>query len=280
VSILIGTNYYAARGDEARRQDGAINALRALSGIHAVNLQWPDDVYDVDGIATLTELRLDSRIVTGRDGRRKPIVSEVLGILAAAARQEGCRYFMFANADIEITQAAVALMEQDPREGFVFTRTDVDPGTRASSGVMQFGSDAFAFDTSWWMRNARRFRPYIAGEPVWDNVYTALLLTHANAEFVSREGLILHVRHEMQQQGSPFNDYTWYLAALDRPYFSLWAEFSAGLMRLPDPGFNATAVRALQARVFDARALRRGRVLQWARVQKARIRYAMRRRRS
>ena len=103
MSLLIGANFYAARGDEARRQDGAIRALRALTGVRTVNLQWPDAVYDVDGIATAAALRQDSLIVTGRHGRRKPIVSEILGALADIAGRHGCRHFMFANADIEIT---------------------------------------------------------------------------------------------------------------------------------------------------------------------------------
>ncbi len=277
MSLLIGANFYAARGDEARRQDGAIRALRALPGVHTANLQWPDSVYDVEGVPTVPALRQDSLMATGREGRRKPMVAEILGALADLAGRQGCGHFMFVNADIEIMPAAVALIEHDPRDGFVLARTDFEAETRTPLGVMQFGSDAFVFATDWWEQNAWRFRPYIAGEPVWDNVYTAILLTHSNAEFVNRPGLILHERHGMSQRSSPFNDYTWLLAALDRPYFSLWAAFSAELSKLPNDASDETAVRTLRTRIFDPRALRRGRALQWARAVKARLRYALRR---
>lgn len=278
MSLLVGTNFYAARGDEGRRQDGAIRALRALPGVERINVQWADDRFDVDGIETVAELRSDSRTVSGRDGRRKPLVSEILDVLCRHAEARGCRHFLFANADIEITAAAVELVARDPREGFALARTDFDPATRGSLGVMQRGTDALVFDTAWWRRHASRFRPYILGEPVWDNVYTAILLVHSNAAFANREGLLAHELHGMGQRNGAYDDYTWYLAALDRPYFSLWAAFHDGLERLGDAAAEASAVEALRMRIFDPRVLRQGRALQWARAVKARVRYARRRR--
>ncbi|OYV99328.1 MAG: hypothetical protein B7X11_05470, partial [Acidobacteria bacterium 37-65-4] len=176
---------------------------------------------------------------------------------------------------IEITPATIALVDETPREGYAFVRTDVDPETRASIGQMRFGVDAFAFDVRWWGRNRQRFRAYIAGEPVWDNVYAAILLAHSNGGFVDREGLLLHERHESPWRDSPYDDYTWYLAALDRPYFSLWSAFHAELMALGAAGAGADAVDALRNRVFDASRLHRGRVLQLLRAAKARARYAV-----
>jgi len=279
VSLLIGMNFYRATGDAARRQDRAIAALRRLAGVAAVNLQWPDDAFAVEGIPTVDRLIHDSRAVTGRDGRRKPIVGEMLDLLAAEAEARGCDRFLFANGDIEITSEAAALIEETPREGWVFTRTDLDPDTHAPLKTMTFGVDAFVFDVAWWRRHRQRFRPYILGEPVWDNVYTAVLLTHSDAPFVNRVGLVLHERHDAPWRASPFNDYTWFLAALDRPYFSLWARFHAELTRLGSH-LASDAVDTLRRRIFDARALRHGRTLQFARVLKARARYALQQRRA
>ena len=275
MSVLIGMNFYAAQGDAGRRQDRAIAALRALRGTPCVNLQWPDGRFDVPGIETLATLRRDARTVTGRDGRRKPIVPDMLDILADAASARGCLHFLFANADIEITPAAIALIDEAPRDGYAFVRTDLDPETHASIGQMRYGVDAFAFDVRWWGRNRHRFRAYIAGEPVWDNVYTAILLTHSDAAFVDREGLVLHERHESPWRDSPYDDYTWYLAALDRPYFSLWSTFHAEFMALGAAGVGADAVDAMRDRLFDASRLGGGRVVQFLRAAKARARYAM-----
>lgn len=277
MSVLVGMNFYPATGDAGRRQDRAIDALRGLANVSAVNLQWSDDVFAVEGISTVARLERDSRTVSGRPGRRKPILSEMLQVLATEAVARGCRQFLFANADIEITPGAIAETARDAAEGCVFVRTDLDPVTRAPLGVMRFGVDAFAFDLGWWQRHRKRFRAYIAGEPVWDNVYTAILLTHSNARFLDRAGLVLHERHESPWRGSPFDDYTWYLAALDRLYFSQWAVFHAELTQLAETGPpDPAAVQALRERVFTPRALRRGRPLQWARALKARLRYAVR----
>jgi len=276
VSVLIGMNFYAATGDAGRRQDRAIEALRHLPDATVVNLQWPDDQFDVPGIPTLAHLRRDSRSVSGRGGRRKPIVSDMLQILAAAAESRGCQHFLFANADIEITPAAIAAVTARARDGFVFVRTDLDPETQASLGPMRFGVDAFVFEVNWWRRHRRRFRAYIAGEPVWDNVYTAILLAHSDAEFIDRDGLILHERHDSPWRGSPFDDYTWFLAALDRPYFSLWAKFHADLTQMGPEASNQIAVDALRQRVFNTDALDTGRMVQLARVLKAHMRYATR----
>ncbi|HUX33200.1 MAG TPA: hypothetical protein VMV51_04950 [Gemmatimonadaceae bacterium] len=277
MSVLVGMNFYPATGDAGRRQDHAIAALRGLANVSVVNLQWPDAVFAVDGIPTVARLQRDSRTVSGCPGRRKPIISEMLQILATEAMARGCRQFLFANADIEITPAAIAEAARGATDGCVFVRTDLDPVTRAPLGVMRFGVDAFAFDVAWWQRHRKRFRAYIAGEPVWDNVYTAILLTHSNARFLDGEGLVLHERHESPWRGSPFDDYTWYLAALDRPYFARWAAFHAELTQLAKTGpLDPAAVRMLRERVFTPRALWRGRPLQWARALKAGIRYAVR----
>lgn len=275
MSVLVGMNFYAAQGDAGRRQDRAIAALRALPGTPCVNLQWPDGRFDVSGIETLAMLHRDARTVSGRDGRRKPIVADMLDVLAGAAAMRGCSHFLFANADIEITPAAMALINERQCDGYAFVRTDLDPETHGPVGQMRYGVDAFAFDVRWWSRHRRRFRAYIAGEPVWDNVYTAILLTHSDGAIVDREGLMLHERHESPWRRSPYDDYTWYLAALDRPYFSLWTAFHAEFMIQSAEHPDAAVVNGLGHRVFDAAALRRGRVVQFFRATKARARYAV-----
>jgi hypothetical protein len=271
VTVLVGTNYYAATGHAGRRQGRAIRALRTVPGVHAVNLQWPDDIFEVEAITTLPVLRQDSRTVSGRRGPRKPIVNEMLDELARAAAGRGCEYFVYTNSDIEITPAAIAVIETMRRRGLGFTRTELDPATGVRLGTMRFGIDAFAFDVDWWYAHRHRFRAYIAGEPVWDNVYLAVLLSHSDGALIDEEGMLLHEQHASPWKTSPFSDYTWFLAALDRPYFAQWARFHTEWTRRP---MAAADVCTLREQIFTVAQLRRGRVIQWGRVLKAWFRYA------
>ena len=275
MTVLVGMNFYRAAGDPGRRQERAIRALRALPDVCVVNLQWRDEPFEVDGIPTRAVLQANSRTISGREGRRKPIISEMFDALAVAAAEHRCRYFIYANSDIEITPQAISLIDGSARDGFAFVRTDLDPETGVPLGPMRFGVDAFAFSVAWWGLHRHRFRAYIAGEPAWDNVYLAVLLTHSNGELIDQQGMVLHQRHDSPWMKSPFDDYTWYLAALDRPYFALWARFHADWVRLVETPAVESAMRALRGRIFTIDELRRGRVVQWGRALKARVRYAV-----
>lgn len=276
MTVLVGANFYPAQGDAARRQRGAIAALGALCGAIPVNLQWADTPFHVEGVATVAALHGDAVLVTGRPGPRKPIVSEMLHTLAREAATRGCHSFLFANADIELSPAVIALIERTRRDGYAFARTEIDPVTRAATGMMDHGVDAFAFAVSWWERHGHRFRPYIAGEAIWDNAYAAIMLTHADGEFVRQPGLIAHERHDVHWVGSSFADYIAYLAALDRPYFSLWARFHAELSAAAPGELTPERIRQLCDRVFRPEAVTHSRVLQLARVAKARVQLSVR----
>src|SRR5260370_16549538 len=58
-----------------------------------VNVQWRDDVFEVQGVETRPILRRDARAVTGRAGARKPIVLDVMDALCEAAVEKRCPYF-------------------------------------------------------------------------------------------------------------------------------------------------------------------------------------------
>ncbi|HEX6748127.1 MAG TPA: hypothetical protein VF092_12605 [Longimicrobium sp.] len=228
--VLLGVNAFPATGDGGRRQAEALATWRALDGVRLANLGWPGDVFEVDGFATHAVLARDSRTASGQQGPRKPIVSEAFDRLAEIAEAEGCRWFAYANSDIAFTQAAIDRILGGGRDAYAFSRMDVHPETGEGIEMVTAGIDAFAISAGWWRANRRRFRAYIGGEPIWDNVYTAILLRHADAELLNREPLVTHERHPAGDwRRSPFARYLNYLAALDRPYFSLWAEYHARL---------------------------------------------------
>jgi hypothetical protein len=228
--ITIGSCYYPAAGDAERRQQLSRASLIALGdGVHRVNLQFVDEAFRPAGFETLSVLQQDSRTVTGRGGARKPIVSEMFDALAAAAFAHGDRYFAYLNADIEVSAEAIRRIDAAGRDAYAFCRVDLAPGTRAAQGVLLIGLDLFAVSVDWWRAERRRFRPYIAGEPFWDNVYAAVIGSHGRAAIVDDDPGIFHEQHAGTWGSGPFAEYNGYLAALDAPYFSRWVHYVAGL---------------------------------------------------
>ncbi|MGH9407880.1 MAG: hypothetical protein ACRD1V_00340 [Vicinamibacterales bacterium] len=277
-SIVIGSAFYPADGDGGRRQERARAALRALPDAMPVNLQFTDETFAPDGFLTLPVLRLDSRTVTGAPGRRKPIVSEMLDALADAARKNGCRYFAYLNADIEATPAALEYIRSRGRDGYAFCRVDVDADTRGSLGIQPYGIDMVAFEVGWWTRARRRFRPYIAGEACWDNVYAALICSLGHGDIVSHQPLIFHERHPTawQAHDDPFAQYNGYLAALDAPYFSRWVDY---VHAVKDAKESEIEHDRTIARIFGARTTPLERITHAGRQVRARWRYSRLRRR-
>jgi len=249
VSILIGTQFYPAHGDSERRQAQAMEALGKLTDVEAVDLQWDPTPPWRPWIRTVCDLRLDSRDVSGCDGRRKPVTTDVLRALADLAERGGHRYFMFINADIIVTQAAVTLVGDGAKEVYAFSRLDIDPATGRELEPTLSGLDAFAFDVRWWRANQHRFRPYIIGEACWDVVYAAIAMCHGDGLLTSG-GEIRHERHAMAWGQSGFADYNGYLAAVDNRYFTLWCTYHARLMEARARGASPDEERALCKSVF------------------------------
>lgn len=275
-SVAIGSAFYPAEGSDERRQMRARAALLALTGVVPVNLQFHDETFEPEGFRTLRALRLDSRIVTGAAGRRKPILPEMFDALAETARHAGARYFAYINADIEVTQAAVDYIVSGGRDAYAFCRVDIDPVTCEDSGIQMHGIDMVAIDAAWWARARRRFRPYIAGEACWDNVYAALLCSHARGDLVNHRRLIFHERHPAAWRDSPFAEYNGYLAALDAPYFSQWARYVHALKESRDP--EGEHDRLVESVLGNPQRSTGERLRQAGRQFRARWRYARRRR--
>jgi hypothetical protein len=274
--ILLGVNAFPAKGDGARRQTEALATWRELRGSRLANLQWADDVFEVEGFETHPVLRADSTTVTGRSGRRLPVLSEAFDRLADLAEAGGLEWFGYANSDISITQAAVDRVLSADREGYAFGRMDFDPETREDVEMVTAGIDLFALRVDWWRANRRRFRAYIGGETIWDNVYVAILLAHADAVLLNRDALIRHERHAPADwRNSPFARYLNWLAARDRPYFTLWVTYFHRLMEMRAHGLADEAEELrMQREVFKRRPSPVDRVVQSARVVKAAARWA------
>lgn len=272
--IAIGAQFYPAGADSERRQSRARAALLELDGVVPINLQFVDERFEPEGFRTLPVLRQDSRTVTGAAGARKPVVSEMFDALADAARTSGCRYFAYLNADIEVTPAALAPILAGDRDGYAFSRTDVDGVTGDEIGVQIFGLDMFAIDAGWWARERRRFRPYIAGEACWDNVYAALICAHGRGDIINERPGIFHEHHPAVWNDGPFAEHNGFLAALDAPYFSRWAAYAMTLDEMRKAGTPVDRRRLVTTTLADARLSPRETAVHAARQLRARLTHA------
>lgn len=272
--IAIGSQFYPAEGDAERRQARARAALLALDGVLPINLQFVDEGFRPEGFLTLPVLKTDSRTVTGAAGVRKPIVAEMFDALADAAERHGCRYFAYLNADIVVTPAALERVRAGDLDGCGFSRVDVDGATGAELGVQVFGLDMFAFDAGWWTRERRRFRPYIAGEMCWDNVYAAILCAHGRGTVITERPGIFHERHASVWQDGPFAEHNGFLAALDAPYFSRWVDYAARLDGMRKAGTAVDVPRLVSETMADPRQSVGETAVHAARQLRARVKHA------
>jgi hypothetical protein len=248
--LLIGTRI-SGRPAEARRRESAAQA--ALAGLAAtgdavcVNMAFADEAAVPGAIPSLSVLRLDAPRLSGTAGTRKPIVSEMLDALAAEAERRAIPRIAVVNGDIVVTAAALSRSAEAGRPAIAIGRTDVGGGE--PDAQLLYGVDMFVFDVSFWRRARKRFRAYPLGEPVWDNVYTAVALAHGGV-LLNRQRLIVHERHAAAWTQSPFAPYVHLLAARDGSYFSLWCRYAALAAALRAKGGTEDEELALQRETF------------------------------
>jgi hypothetical protein len=249
VPVLLGTSISGRAGDTAHRESSAQASLKALIDLglaDAVNLLFTDERPMTGASRPLPRLALDAPGVAGRPGPRKPIVSEMLDVLADEAVRRGIPRIGLVNGDIVVTPAAIDRVLSATAPFVAISRTDVGAGQPES--LMIYGVDLVVVDTAFWGRARRLFRPYILGEQAWDNVYTSIGLCHGGV-LLNRERLILHERHETATPVRPFARYVHQLATRDRAYFTRWCTYIGRLLTL-EAGGGAKEALALQRSVF------------------------------
>lgn len=253
-AILLGTSV-SGRAETAAREGPAQDSLASLTtegAAHCVNLAFHDDPPAASRLEQLHVLRLDARLVSRASGPRKPVVTEMLDVLACEAVRRGIGRIGLVNGDIVVTAGAIQRATDTPRPALGISRTDTGGGEPES--LLLHGVDMFTFDVDFWRRVRRRFRAYVLGEPVWDNVYAALVVCHGG-ELLNRERLVLHQRHPAAFLDSPYARYVHLLAARDSSYFSLWCAYVARAEALRVRGGTREEEQALQREIFRAPGL-------------------------
>ena len=256
--ITLGSNLYPAKGEDARRINAALDSWRDLPGVDLVNLQFASapELTEVAGFRSVAGLRQDSVRLTGIAGRRKPVASEVFDVLAREAISAGNALFAFSNTDIVISPDMIATALAGAAAGYkaqMFSRMDFDGATGADRTMLYAGQDAFVLDAAWWMENRRRFRPYIVGEPWWDNAYTAILMYHAPAMFYHHAALMRHEFHATVWRDSPFAPYNLSLLFADSYYFINWYHYRVKVEELRAQNAGDAQELALQKVAFMVR---------------------------
>jgi hypothetical protein len=201
-------------------------------------------------------------------------VAEILAALAGVAASRGIPLFALTNADIIFTQQAIDWIISTRKEAFVLSRENFDGATGAPRGIELSGTDVFAMTTKWWQANAHRFRSYVLGEGGFDNVYTAIMMCHADCAIENRRALVRHEIHPMAPMPSPhFGEYIRLLCALDAQYFTRWCVYWDGLVRLRTRGASEEEERLWARDAFRWNPMLRERLVQRARNVKAHVRY-------
>jgi hypothetical protein len=248
-AILLGTSISGKPGATVAREREAQAALAQRTGegdAVAVNLAFGDEAPAAGAVEQIRALTRDAPSVSGRPGPRKPLVSEMLDVLCDVAAERGLARAGIVNADIIVTPAAVDRIASLRAPAIAISRTDVGG---APEETLLYGADMFVVDTTFWRTHRPRFRPYILGEPIWDNVYAAISTCHGGV-LLNRERLLLHERHPSETTNSPFAVYLHGLAARDRAYFTRWCTYVAHAEALRARGGTADEDEALQRAVF------------------------------
>jgi hypothetical protein len=249
--ILLGTSVSGRAGAAAREApaQASLAALASAGAAICLNLSFHDDPPAPSPLESLPRLRLDARQVSGVSGPRKPVVSEMLDVLVSEAERRGIGRAGIVNGDIVVTPAAVECAAATPLRAVALARTD--RGNGAPDSLLRHGLDMFTCDVSFWRRERRRFRAYLLGEPVWDNVYAAIAACHGGG-IVNRAGLLVHARHPSAFAASPYARYIQLLAARDSAYFSLWCAYVARAGAGGPGALDAAADAAMQREIFQA----------------------------
>lgn len=248
--LLLGTHVRGGSGDSARREAAAQASLAALSAAglaDCVDLTFPDEEGVSGAVPELCALRLEAARVTGTPGPRKPVVSEMLDVLAGEAERRRVSRIALVNGDIVVTPEAIARVTNPAVPAFAVSRTDTGGGE--PDAQLLYGVDLFVFDVEFWRRERGRFRDYFLGDPVWDNVYASIAVCHGG-RLLNRERLILHERHPSQWRGSVYGPYLRLLAVRDSSYFSRWCDYVDVAGPLRARGGTADEELAAQRAIF------------------------------
>jgi hypothetical protein len=256
--MILGTHVYPAKGAAGDRMRRALDSWTALPGVRLINLQFAGDPAPVTypGFETHPVLRQDSRTVSGVDGPRKPIVSELLECLVERAVADGLPYAGFSNADIVVTPSAIERVARGTDEVVIFSRMGLDPETGAAVGEYVSGQDTLFVTPAAFRRLRPRLRPYVVGEMPWDIIYTSIFLTHARAALVNRGDDCRHVDHDIIWLDSPFAPHAWRLAYMDWTYFARWYRYSFPAVEMRRAGAPAAEEDELRDRVFGPLTVR------------------------
>jgi hypothetical protein len=237
---VIGTSCLPS-GETWDRHQAVVGSWRRLPNARAVVYCWLASDTPPAG-AEGVRLPRASPDVSGIARPVKPLVRDVFDALAAAAQAHGAEFFIYANADIEIPPAALAGVDWESLDAVIFSRADTN-AAREVLRIEQGGQDVFAARATWWQQHRDRFGEFVIGEGAWDNIYAAILLSHARTRLLNGTPRVFHLDHRTHWKNSPLVPYISLLTAHHWDYLRAWLRYYEALQRDPaacqDAGANA-----------------------------------------
>ncbi|MES2308576.1 MAG: hypothetical protein V4507_06905, partial [Verrucomicrobiota bacterium] len=190
-----------------------MDSLHALKEafLFPINFCPPQEVLEYNGWLTDPTLRL---VTFPRHPEiRLPFAIDLFDQASAHAQLLNVPWFAVGNSDILLTlewQKEIEAGMKGSDEVLIFPRTDFDRDPHGTSPrnltIHHRGQDLFVCKVETWERIRRFFQNYFLGEAYWDNIFTALFLTHAKGFiYLNPMGLCLHERHERRWGNSPFH---------------------------------------------------------------------------
>lgn len=247
--FLVGTHIYPAKGHDHQRLRSAFDTWRNLD-VPLINLAFADaPSRNEPNFEEITCLTRDSNTATGCEGIRKPLLNDLFDGLYEAAKAKNCSYFVFSNADIQLTRNFYELVSTSELDSIIFTRLDYNESPQSTDAkLFMRGQDTYAVRTQWWAKNRQHFRSYIIGESLWDNVYTSKFARLGRSSLSYSKDMCHHQRHDQKwNPGSSFGRYNEILR-LRHDYldYNMWSLYAKKLSALDQTSSNfPTAQREL-----------------------------------
>ena len=234
-NFLVGTHIYPAKGDDYQRLCSAFDTWRNLD-VPLINLAFADaPSRNEPNFEEITCLTRDSNTATGCEGIRKPLMNDLFDGLYDAAKAKNCSYFVFSNADIQLTRSFYDLVSTSELDSIIFTRLDYNESPQSDDAkLFMRGQDTYAVRTEWWAENRQHFGPYIIGESLWDNVYTSKFARLGRSALSYSKDMCHHQRHD--QKWNPESKFGRYNEILRLRYdyldYNMWSLYAKKLGEL------------------------------------------------
>lgn len=196
--ILLTTNTFGKNF----RQDLAIEKLKILKennkNLDVCLLQFEQecDIPYTD-IKICKNLKRSSKSILNTK-KELPFIKDLFDLSCDLAEE----YFIYSNSDIILSQKFINFVNTKDIEAFGVSRIDVKEVNSLNEATYPTRMEPAGFDTwvvskKWWSQHRHLFPDMLIGRPLFDVIFTVLMLFNSKNIHMSRDYLIYHIRHPL-----------------------------------------------------------------------------------